>query len=58
MVGFLRMNKVTPIDSYSLDDSKGINELADLGNHAALENETLTQVKSRFPWGCSNPMET
>lgn len=45
---FLRVNVITPLGSYKLDRPKEIGELADLGNHAAMDTETLAQVKSRF----------
>ncbi len=50
---FLRVNTVTVPGSYSLDGSKEIGELADLGNRAALEPAVLGQVKSRFLNGVS-----
>jgi len=45
---FLRVNVTTARGSYSLDGVNEIEELADLGNHAALQTEILGQVKSRF----------
>ncbi len=45
---FLRVNTMTAPGTYSLDSPNEINELADLGNHAALETNVLSQVKSRF----------
>ena len=45
---FLRVNVTTVPGSYSLDGSKEIGELADLGNRAALETDVVGQVKSRF----------
>src|SRR5439155_27033946 len=45
---FLRVNVTTAPGTYCLDRPKEIGELADLGNRAALEIETLGQVKSRF----------
>ncbi len=50
---FLRVNTVTPPGSYALDGSNEIDELADLGNRAALATEILSQVKSRFLNGVS-----
>jgi patatin-like phospholipase/acyl hydrolase len=50
---FLRVNVMTARGSYSLDGPKEIGELADLGNHVALETEVLAQVKSRFLNGVS-----
>ena len=45
---FLRVNVTTAPGSYSLDGTKEIGELADLGNRASLQTEILGQVKSRF----------
>ena len=45
---FLRVNVMTVPGNYSLDGAKEIGELADLGNHVALETNILSQVKSRF----------
>ena len=45
---FLRLNVTTAPGSYRLDSPKEIEELADLGNRAALQTEILCQVKSRF----------
>jgi Patatin-like phospholipase/SLOG cluster2 len=45
---FLRVNRVTVPGSYRLDSPKEIGELADLGNHAALQADILAKVKSRF----------
>jgi len=45
---FLRVNAMTVPGSYSLDGPKDIGELADLGQHEALQTEILAQVKSRF----------
>jgi uncharacterized protein len=50
---FLRVNVTTAPGTYCLDRPKEIGELADLGNRAALEIETLGQVKSRFLNGIS-----
>jgi patatin-like phospholipase/acyl hydrolase len=50
---FLRVNTITTPGSYSLDGAKEIGELADLGNHAALQTEILCEVKSRFLNGVS-----
>jgi len=50
---FLRVNTVTAQGSYALDGPKGIGELADLGNRAALETEEIGQVKSHFVSGVS-----
>lgn len=50
---FLRVNRVTAPGSYSLDGPNEINELADLGNLAALDPHVLAQVKSRFLNGVS-----
>jgi uncharacterized protein len=50
---FLRVNTVTAPGSYSLDGPREIGELADLGNRAALANDVLSQVKSRFLNGVS-----
>jgi len=45
---FLRVNETTARGSYTFDGPKEIGELADLGNHTALQTEILGQVKSRF----------
>ncbi len=50
---FLRVNTMTAPGSYSLDGPKEIDELADLGNFAALQTDVLSQVKSRFLNGVS-----
>jgi patatin-like phospholipase/acyl hydrolase len=50
---FLRVNTITAPGSYSLDGPREIEELADLGNRAALATEVLGQVKSRFLNGVS-----
>lgn len=50
---FLRVNITTKPGIYRLDSPKEIEELADLGCHAALDTEMLGQVKSRFLNGVS-----
>ena len=50
---FLRVNTTTSPGIYRLDSPKEIEELADLGSRAALEEDTLGQVKSRFLNGVS-----
>lgn len=50
---FLRVDVSTVPGSYRLDSPKEIEELADLGNRAALQTEVLNQVKSRFLNGVS-----
>ncbi len=45
---FLRVNVMTNKGGYALDRPKQIKKLASLGEHTALETETLAQVKSRF----------
>jgi patatin-like phospholipase/acyl hydrolase len=45
---FLRVNETTAPGSYTMDGSKEISELADLGYRTALQTEILSQVKSRF----------
>jgi hypothetical protein len=45
---FKRVNVVVPNGSYSLDSPMEIDELASLGNMAALKVEVLREVKSRF----------
>ncbi len=50
---FLRVNAVTAPGSYCLDGPREIDELADLGNRAALAPEILGQVRSRFLNGVS-----
>jgi hypothetical protein len=45
---FVRVNTMTKPGSFRLDSPKEIGELADLGEHAASDAETLGKVKSRF----------
>lgn len=45
---FLRVNTTTPPGAYTLDGAGEIGELADLGNRAAGEPSTLSEIKSRF----------
>lgn len=52
---FLRVDSLTAPGSYKLDGPKEISELADLGNHIAVQPETLCQVKSRFLNGVRAP---
>ncbi len=58
---FLRVNTITQPGLYSLDSPEKIKELADLGRRAALDTDTIAQVKSRFlngvsvaSWECFN----
>lgn len=45
---FIRVNVMTPPNSYILDSPDEIEELAGLGNRDALKSEVLGQVRSRF----------
>jgi len=45
---FIRINTMTAPGAYSLDGVRDIEELASLGNRAAMEPTVLSQVRSRF----------